>query len=109
MAATTCGPPALVPCGRSTTGSPSPTRTPARSGCASTLDDVTWVADDGIRYMNPEVVLYHKAMHYRPKDVRDRDVAWPLLGADQRAWLHDAVRRFYGDDHAWVPWMAERL
>lgn len=72
------------------------------------LEDVTWVADDGIRYMNPEVVLYHKAMHYRPKDVRDRDVAWPLLGDDQRAWLADAVRRFYGDDHEWTRWMAER-
>lgn len=72
------------------------------------LDEVTWVADDGIRYMAPEVVLYHKAMHYRPKDVRDRDVAWPLLGADQQAWLRDAVRRFYGDDHDWTRWMAER-
>lgn len=72
------------------------------------LDEVTWVADDGIRYMDPEVVLYHKAMNHRPKDVRDRDVAWPLLAPEKQAWLADAVRRFHGDDHAWTRWMAER-
>lgn len=71
------------------------------------LAEVTWMADDGIRYMNPEVVLYHKAMGARPKDERDRDVAWPMLGADQQAWLRDAVRRFYGDEHDWTRWMAE--
>ncbi len=73
------------------------------------LADVTWVADDGIRYMHPEVVLYHKALQARPKDERDRDVAWPLLAPDKQAWLADAVRRFYGDEHPWTRWMAERL
>ena len=78
-------------------------RRPARSGCATTrrapwfldcilsadrdglwvsqrdrahvvpLADVTWVADDGIRYLRPEVVLHHKARlrpaqgHRRPR------------------------------------------
>ena len=45
------------------------------------LADVTWVADDGIRYMRPEVVLHHKARLHRPKDTVDLEVAWPLLDA----------------------------
>lgn len=77
-------------------------------GWVAPLAEVTWVADDGIRYMRPEVVLYHKAMQARPKDDLDRDLAWPLLDTGQQDWLRDAVRRFYGDDHAWTRWMAER-
>ena len=56
------------------------------------VDDATWVADDGVRYLNPEIVLFFKARHRRPKDERDLDRTWPLLDAGQRAWLRDAVR-----------------
>jgi hypothetical protein len=69
------------------------------------LDDVTWVADDGIRYLRPEIALLYKAVLHRPKDDRDLAVTWPLLGADQQAWLRDAVRRLY-PGHAWVELMA---
>ena len=65
------------------------------------LDDVTWVADDGIRYLRPEIALLYKAVLHRPKDDRDLAVTWPLLGAEQQAWLRDAVRRLY-PGHAWV-------
>ena len=66
------------------------------------LEEVTWVADDGIRYMNPEVVLYHKAMQARPKDELDRDRAWPLLTPEKQQWLRTAIADFYGADHAWL-------
>jgi hypothetical protein len=69
------------------------------------LDDVTWVADDGIRYLRPEITLLYKAVLHRPKDDRDLAVTWPLLGAEQQAWLRDAVRRSY-PGHAWVELMA---
>ena len=49
------------------------------------VEDVTWVADDGIRYLNPEITLHFKARLDRPKDQRDLDVTWPLLSAAQRS------------------------
>jgi hypothetical protein len=69
------------------------------------LENVTWVAEDGLRYMNPEVVLYHKAMQARPKDELDRDRAWPLLAPDRQDWLRGAILDFYGADHAWSRWL----
>ena len=75
------------------------------------LDDVTWVATDGVRHQNPEIVLHHKARRARPKDEWDRDRVLPLLDSRQRRWLADAVRRTY-PDHAWQPlldrWTAEK-
>lgn len=64
------------------------------------LDDVTWVAGDGIRYLNPEVALFFKAKQSRTKDGIDLANAWPLLTSEQRAWLRDAIRRTY-PGHAW--------
>jgi hypothetical protein len=69
------------------------------------LDAATWVAGDGIRYLNPEIVLLFKARLDRPKDLRDLDVAWPLLAPDRRAWLRDAVRRT-DPEHAWLDRLA---
>jgi hypothetical protein len=65
------------------------------------LDDVTWVAADGLRYLNPEVVLLFKAKQARTKDGIDLDNAWPLMTGEQRAWLRDSVRRAY-PGHAWT-------
>lgn len=69
------------------------------------LEDVTWVAADGIRYLNPEVALLFKARQERRKDEIDLANAWPLLSTEQRTWLRDAVLRTYGPGHSW----AERL
>ncbi len=69
------------------------------------LDDVTWVSHDGIRYLRPEITLLYKAALHRPKDDRDLAVTWPMLGAEQQAWLRDAVGRLYAG-HAWVERMA---
>ena len=65
------------------------------------LDEVTWVAGDGIRYLNPEVTLLFKARQAREKDTVDLGNAWPLMSDPQRSWLRDAVRRLH-PDHAWL-------
>jgi uncharacterized membrane protein len=64
------------------------------------LADVTWVADDGVRYLNPEEVLFYKAVLKRRKDDVDLDNVLPLLADDRRGWLADAVRRTY-PEHSW--------
>lgn len=42
------------------------------------LEDVTWVAPDGLRYARPEVTLVFKAAQVREKDRRDAAVTLPL-------------------------------
>jgi hypothetical protein len=64
------------------------------------LDDVTWVAESGIRYLAPEVALLFKAKQHRAKDTIDLDNAWPLLDDRRRAWLRESVRRTL-PDHPW--------
>jgi hypothetical protein len=66
------------------------------------LADVTWVAGDGVRYLDPEQVLFYKAVLHRTKDDLDLAHTWPLLDDDRRAWLREAVRRTY-PDHPWQP------
>jgi len=66
------------------------------------LDEVTWVADDGIRYLNPEITLHFKARLQRSKDERDLAVAWPLLAEDRRAWLLEAIAATEGPSHPWL-------
>ena len=66
------------------------------------LDEVTWVADDGIRYLDPEQVLFYKALQHRTKDGIDLDNTWPLLDDGARSWLRETVRRTY-PDHPWQP------
>jgi hypothetical protein len=69
------------------------------------LDEATWVADDGVRYLNPEIVLFYKARHRRPKDERDLRVTWPRLEEHRRAWLRDAVRTL-DEKHPWLDRLA---
>jgi hypothetical protein len=65
------------------------------------LDDVTWVAADGLRYARPEVTLMFKAAQGREKDRLDAGVALPLLDDRARRWLSDAVARM-DPGHPWV-------
>ena len=64
------------------------------------LDEVTWVADDGVRYLMPEVTLLFKAKPARRKDEVDLASSWPLLSVERRTWLRDAVRRLH-PQHPW--------
>ena len=65
------------------------------------VEDVTWVADDGIRYLDPEIGLLFKAGNGRRKDDRDLDRCLPLLSDDARTWLAGSVAGLY-PDHAWL-------
>lgn len=69
------------------------------------LDEVTWVKD-GIRYLNPELVLAHKARLSRPKDDADLAAALPLLDDAQRALLLDFLERSE-PAHPWRARLAE--
>jgi len=65
------------------------------------LEDVTWVAPDGLRYARPEVTLMFKAAQSREKDRLDAEVALPMLDARARGWLVDAVAQIH-PEHAWA-------
>jgi len=65
------------------------------------LDDVTWVAPDGLRYANPEVTLMFKAAQAREKDRADAEVTLPRLDRQARQWLSTTVARF-DPHHPWV-------
>lgn len=70
-------------------------------GHVADLDDVTWVADDGIRYLDPEIVLTYKARLRRPKDDPDFAATLPTLDADRRAWLREAIATV-APGHPWL-------
>ncbi|TRY19452.1 hypothetical protein FOJ82_00630 [Tessaracoccus rhinocerotis] len=65
------------------------------------LEDVTWVAADGLRYARPEVTLMFKAARSRAKDRKDAEVALPRLDDRARSWLREAVARMH-PDHEWA-------
>jgi hypothetical protein len=65
------------------------------------VEEVTWIADDGIRYLKPEIVLVYKSRSQRLKDERDLDLTWPLLDAAARDWLARRVAELQ-PDHPWL-------
>ena len=65
------------------------------------LDEVTWVAGDGIRYVLPEIALVYKAAARRPKDEADFEATLPVLTEDRRAWLRETLGG-YLPDHPWL-------
>ena len=55
------------------------------------LEDVTWVADDGVRYLRPEVTLLYKAAA-APAEGRPRPRGHlAAAGRESRDWLREAV------------------
>jgi hypothetical protein len=56
------------------------------------LDDVTWERD-GIRYLNPEIVLAFKARQQRSKDEHDFAASLPLLDDRAIGWLASYLDR----------------
>ncbi len=65
------------------------------------LDEVTWVAADGLRYQRPEVTLMFKAAQVREKDRHDAHVPLPRLDEGARSWLRQAVARI-DPHHEWA-------
>jgi hypothetical protein len=59
----------------------------------------------GVRVLAPEVVLLYKSQSPRPADEADFLAAQPLLDAEGRAWLRDALLRAR-PDHPWAAALA---
>ena len=57
------------------------------------LEEVTWVAGSGVRYLNPEIALFFKAGSDRSSQQWDWAVAYPRLSAAQRHWLDNMLER----------------
>jgi hypothetical protein len=72
-----------------------------RPGHVEDVENVTWVAGDGIRYLVPEIVLAYKARLRRPKDEPDFAATLPLLSPERRAWMRDAVETV-APGHHWL-------
>jgi hypothetical protein len=64
------------------------------------LDDATFEAADGIRYLRPEIVLSFKLKRQRSDD-GDFDTALPMLDPEARAALRAAIE-LYHPGHAWL-------
>lgn len=54
-----------------------------------------------VPYLAPEVQLYYKARNPRPKDERDFTAVLPVLTAEQRHWLLDALA-LTQEHHPWA-------
>lgn len=65
------------------------------------VEEVTWTAADGVRYLRPEVTVMMKARLDRPKDRADLDVTWPLLTDPERAWVRETVALAH-PGHLWL-------
>ncbi|MFF5625294.1 nucleotidyltransferase domain-containing protein [Microbacterium sp. NPDC012755] len=65
------------------------------------LDEVTWIGEDGLRYLNPEIVLFMKMWQSRAKDVLDAERTLHLLSAPQKHWLAAAVGAV-DPEHPWA-------
>lgn len=70
-------------------------------GQRAPLDDVTWTADDGLRYLRPEIVLFMKHRQEREKDRIDASILLPRLDERQREWLGESVGQIQ-PGHPWL-------
>lgn len=65
------------------------------------LNDVTWIAADGLRYARPEVTLMFKAAQVRAKDRLDAQTTLPLLDERAHTWLRTTMTRI-DPGHPWA-------
>ncbi|MGY1941800.1 nucleotidyltransferase domain-containing protein [Nocardia asiatica] len=65
------------------------------------LDEVTWIAADGVRYLRPELVLIYKVKQSRPKDREDLERTWPKLDDAQRTTVRTYISTHY-PQHEWL-------
>jgi len=57
---------------------------------------------DGIPYLRPELVLLFKGLQTRSKDQADFEATVPLLSAEARTWLAQALVETKGNSHPWI-------
>lgn len=70
-------------------------------GHTAAVEDVTWVAEDRIRYLLPEIVLVYKARLRRAKDEPDFAATLPTLTEHRRQWMREALGSV-APDHPWI-------
>ncbi len=71
-------------------------------GHVAPVDAVTWAAEDGIRYLLPEIVLVYKARLRRSKDEPDFEATLSVLDDQRRAWMRGALESLTPHHH-WLP------
>lgn len=71
------------------------------------FERATWVAEGGLRYLRPELVLAHKLRLKREVDDQDLAAVLPLLDAEAVAWLLDVLLRA-DPAHPWRPLLERR-
>jgi hypothetical protein len=65
------------------------------------LDEATFLGDDGIRYLRPELVLFMKAKTARAKDDHDLGQVLPRLDPAAKAWLRESIELVH-PGHRWL-------
>jgi hypothetical protein len=65
------------------------------------LDKATWGDPEGIRYVNPEILVLFKAREARPKDEADFEEIVPLLAKHRLTWLRDTLAQVH-PGHPWL-------
>jgi hypothetical protein len=65
------------------------------------MSTVVRQSPDGLRYLAPEIQLLYKSKAPRDQDEADFAQICPLLAADARRWLHDALE-LTTPDHKWI-------
>ena len=65
-----------------------------------------FLARAGIPFLAPEIALLYKSKGTGAKDEADFHRALPLMDAERRAWLRDALLRTMPDHH-WISTLAE--
>jgi len=70
-------------------------------GHVDEVENVTWVAGDGLRYLLPEIVLVYKARLRRAKDDSDFRATLPTLTDERRTWMRQGVAAV-DPEHPWL-------
>ena len=70
-------------------------------GVRRPMSTVVQQTPDGLPYLAPEIQLLYKSKGSRQRDDADFAQVWPLLDADARTWLHDALE-LTSPDHRWI-------
>ena len=65
------------------------------------IKEIGLVSDQGIPYLNPEIVLLFKAKENRSKDKRDFEVLLPELNIKARMWLKESLIKVH-PGHEWL-------
>ncbi|WP_226585384.1 nucleotidyltransferase domain-containing protein [Halobacillus litoralis] len=70
-------------------------------GLSYKLEHMHRQSEQGIPYLNPEIVLLYKSTHTRKKDLEDFLAVFPYLNNRQKEWLKQALMH-HQPQHPWL-------